>query len=170
MLFNLIYLDDEDFFEKFVNAIEKAYFDSTEYNQPQELTPDWKIYSIPSEEKQIEEINDRLEGLVKKVCAQESENSGKYIHLDCSGNEIARFALPFTDRFHRYFLKRRWNKPPIIDSIRVSIDELVCLESSQERKRFQNCSKNTGNFNHFMNVVLATARLIKYFTELILNK
>lgn len=165
MLFNIVYSENDNSFAEIVKAIEKAYFDSTEYNQPKELTPNWTIHDIPPEEEQIKEINQRLNKQVEKVCTQESEHSGKYIYFNNEGIEKGKFALPFIDRLHRYFLERKWNKPPIIDSINLSIDELVCLEPTSGHTRFQNCSKNVGNYNHFMNVSLATARLIQYFTD-----
>ena len=172
MLFNIVFTNNDTAFERCSNAIEKAYFDPKEYNKPDELNPKWKVGDIPSEEKQIEEIQEKLEALMKKVCSQEPEQpdgtyipDGKYIYFDCNGTENEKLALPFINRFHRYFLERRWNKPPIIDSINVSINELVCLETDSKHTRFQNCSKNFGNYNHFINVVNATARLINYFTN-----
>jgi len=54
--------------------------------------------------------------------------------------------MPYLDSYYSFFLKRKDGADP---------NDIVSIKSS----------KNKGNYNHFVNVVAALARLIIYFKD-----
>ena len=85
------------------------------------------------------------------------------------------YFFPFTENFHQLFKKRKssideWFKggrnlnAENIVQLSAPNDETHCV-SQELPGGVYFYSENEGNYNHFLNVVMATARLIEYFTE-----
>lgn len=106
-------------------------------------------------------INEKAKDLINNIVAEvvKNQNYG-YQVLNLEGkNLIDNFLeFPYMDNFINYFLERKHN----ISNYREkdSFEDLLKLKDKE------NCSKNLGNFNHFVNVVICLARLIQYFSHL----
>lgn len=155
MLFHIVNPTDDESFARYVTYIERAYWPKDEFEKRQQNLPSWS--KRPNEDKMIEEITKSFD-----VIADDIYNNVNLYVVTSSGNgkavENGNMKLPFTDRFHKLFLKRQYSSPvrdPIDD-----IDEFIRLKSLSGSGNY---SKNARNYNHFVNVVMATARLVQYF-------
>ncbi len=139
-------LDDQAYFNNCLDKIEKLLFPREEYQAKakQELPDQW----IPEPDKRMEAIDEKFKEFIEEICKEEE--------------------LPFLSYFHKLFLQRRWNIPYIIP--RQAALDLVRLQPDQPDQNIPqsesanyNYSKYSGDYNHFVNVVAALARLIVYF-------
>jgi hypothetical protein len=73
-----------------------------------------------------------------------------------------RMAFPFLDRFYTYFLQRQWDAPYWKPG--EMANEYIHL--TRPEKGQGNYSLHGGDYNHFVNVVAATARIIAYFNDI----
>jgi hypothetical protein len=162
MLYRIPYLADGEF-ANYIKNIKNAFYPEDTYKSEVKeekghyytYLPEWGAAPKPSQ--MIEEIKAGVERITEEI-----KNKGFYIFNDKKGE-----ALPFIDKFHRFFLQRQCDEP--YRDPRECADDLFSLHSPKKKtpkkQRIQNFSKNEGNFNHFVNVVAAMARLIDYFGD-----
>jgi hypothetical protein len=160
MLLALTHATGEEEFTKILSLIEKAYWPEDEYIACHDNLPRWSDPPEPME--RLQAINESLKDITKNICEK-----GLYQLIDSSGNIVtdeAPYVLPFMERFHEYFLARQWNEP-IRDPVE-DYGDIVMLEKPDKKEKRRNYSKNVGNYNHFVNIVAACARLIQFFSEI----
>lgn len=89
-------------------------------------------------------------------------NDYGYLVLDSELNRMCTLNFPYMERYHNMFLKRKhrmlYSDPQLKEKF---IEDLFSLDGENAT----NISKNHGNFNHFINVIMCLARLIQYFSE-----
>jgi hypothetical protein len=119
-------------------------------------------------ESRVSKTNQKIAELVKHVCQVNPDDS-----------EEPTLPLPFLEHFHQLFLRRQWTIPYKDPGASDSSHHLVRLKPDKKSEAYYsteyNYSKNCGDYNHFVNVVAALARLIIYFsrrktTKKIVNK
>ena len=162
MLCNIVNTKTDDEFKKYYDCIKRAFYDEIDYKKQDyiNILPDWRRKEMPEkEEDQIKEVNSSLDKIIQKVC---NESSGMYFF---QGDPSKRHLFPFVNNFHEYFLKhRKWNTP-----LRDPMDHVNAIlrlhKPNNSTKKDQNYSAKSGDHNHFVNVVAATARLINYFSD-----
>ncbi|MDJ0692344.1 MAG: HD domain-containing protein [Xenococcaceae cyanobacterium MO_188.B32] len=140
---------DEDF-EKSINNIRTLFFPQKEYEVQLEASlKDLNRENDP--ESRVKQTNEKIDDIVDLVC-QEKE-----------------LTYPFLEHFHKLFLERQWTIPYKDPGAPDSSHHLVRLEPDKESESYYsteyNYSKNYGDYNHFVNVVAALARLIIYFSH-----
>ncbi|MGD0273434.1 MAG: hypothetical protein ABSB96_06885 [Gaiellaceae bacterium] len=158
MLYNVVNPDNDRAFAKFAEHVRLAYWPE-KYEHDSGIV---KILSrIPpglSEEDLLRKLKDARRKIVNRVC---SGKPGLYtITLGGGGNKASKQPLspPFMDCFHRLFLQRQYEilyNDPGRDASNIL--------SLFPKKQNNNYSRHRGNYHHFVNVVMATARLIGYF-------
>lgn len=162
MLYYIVNPEDDVCFKRFVGYVKSAYWPEGSYKKLEivQLLPKWE--DPPLEHQRIKEINEARIGMVRKVCV---DGAGLYTVTNggkgAKSKKPSNMKLPFMDWYHKLFLQRQYDYPyrdPQRDS-----DSILSLEKDPKGKRNENHSKNLGNFNHFVNVVMATARIIGYF-------
>ncbi len=172
MLYHLPYAGD-DKFRTIIDKIKDSYWPQTIYSEHVQQNREPKLPQWPSPppaHKRIEEIRQSLLAIVNKI----SRDHSQYFIFKKDPNEssfIAMEILPFVSSFHQYFLERQWTAP-LRDPHRHH-DELFQLSppSEEDENRLNtaareiNFSKNWRDYSHFVNVVMATARLIQYFNQ-----
>lgn len=137
-------LDKETDFDESLKEIKRLFFPQKQYEEiaAEELDSEW----IPDPDERVKKKQAKFKKFIKQVCEEET--------------------LPFLPYFHELFLERQWNIP--YDIPRQHSLDLVRLKPDQPLPQQQpgyNYSKNEGNYNHFVNVVAALARLIMYFED-----
>jgi hypothetical protein len=151
---------DKDF-EKFVGYIKAAYWPEEKYKEKAYKLPTWPI--SPPENRIIDEIRQRLHELVKEICL-----NGPGLYTKTNGakgtttKDNCMMELPFMDRFHELFLQRQYDYP--YRDPPKNANNILTLRFNSDKGN-ENYSKNFGNFNHFVNVAMATARIIMYFGD-----
>lgn len=152
-------------FRTFVENIKDAYWPEVRYKNSKmvQLLPKWA--DPPPEHHIIKEIGKGLVLMVGEVCIG---RPGLYTKTDGENgtrSENLDMRLPFMDWFHKLFLQRQYDYP--YRDPQKHADDILSLEINSKinstGKGNENYSKNFGNFNHFVNVVMATARIIRYF-------
>jgi hypothetical protein len=156
MLYNIATSNDDEVFAKCLMEIRKSLYDEEGYKISEienRKLPTWGTHEIPPEEAQIKSINNALKELRKIVCVK------KYKII----NKGQKLPFPFIEKYHAFFHQRRWNRPIRDPAVEENAAELFRLhELENNSRRFQNYSKNSGNYNHFLNVIAAISRLINY--------
>ena len=166
MLFHLPYVDDTRF-KSLIDTIKIAYYPEDAYIHEEDKLPGM---TQTDSDNRLRLIDTALDKIVDHVC---HSGSGFYcVHHDedSSGEKMKIF--PFIDRFHHFFLQRKWTYPYL--DAQMEAHNIFRLKPPSKKeiskylgssKAFINYSKNRGDYNHFVNVVMAVARLIKYFSE-----
>ena len=158
MLFYIINPANDASFAKFMGYVRAAYWPEDRY-----MDMDGRLRgfaTIPDEHDRIVALNSELPEIVKEVSAE-----SLYTRTDdrdattLPGHELQ---LPFMNQFHTLFLQRKRENqygtaPNLIDS------RYVFSLRPDPGNPAVNFSRQEGNYNHFANVVAATARLICYF-------
>jgi len=162
MLFNIVNPKDDDSFKRFVEHIKKAYWPEAEFKNEKRTEKLRNLSKELDEDKIIEQITKAFDAIADDI--YKDKEIGLYV-VTSSGDgravENGNRKLPFADRFHKLFLKRQYNCP--VRNPIDKIDEFIRLE--KPKSGGGNYSKNEGNFNHFVNVVMAAARLIQYLKD-----
>lgn len=163
MLFNItsVKISDVDF-ERHIEKIKLAYFDTNLYREillshDNDLKAKLRKWHINGSDHKDYQILKQLELILR-------DRRKKYYTLIDGDNGDTSLELPFIHRFHIFFLKRRWNCPDIKDEALYWLTADPAGENCNHDNDF-NGSKNCGNFMHFVNVVMATARLIALFSS-----
>jgi hypothetical protein len=124
------------------------------------------------EQEIIKDNKTKIENIKKDIC--ETSPKFGYPITDQNGNITNLLKFPFIDRFHEYFLRRQWDYPERHTRTHGS-DGLYNLfrlyphnpdDPNASREGEGNYSKTHGDYNHFVNVVAALARLINYFHDI----
>jgi hypothetical protein len=157
MLKTLFLTEDDSVFQKCIYSIKEAFW-PRKFLNPESFKDVFK--NLPSDQEKIKKW---LDGTI-----EESSKKELYQFHDISTNKKAGCALPFLDRYHRFFLQRNWDldlrKKVSIDLI----EDIFQLEQAKQEEKtggYSNYSKNVGNYNHFVNVVAVSARLINLFSD-----
>ena len=172
MLYNVAYTKNDDDFEKIIKEIGTAYWPEDKYLKKRNKLPSWP--DPPSEEEIIEKTETALKEITHQICNPTNKRNGLYKQIIFNKNnyrirKTVSYPIPFLDRFQTLFLERKYNTP--FRDPKKEIESLVRMEKpTQEWKKKHpkedgNYSKNFGNYNHFINVVMVTARLIDYFKQ-----
>ena len=143
-------------FARCLEAVKRSYWPEGDFIAKGSKLPDWG--TPPAESEQIAAINKAVD-----IIAHEVADLPYYEVCDNQPSSPISHWLPYLDHFHKLFLVRQWNAPD--RDPRDQAHNLFRLNKAQSKGRQDNYSKNDGNFNHFVNVVAATARFIKHFTE-----
>ena len=101
MLVEITNMRGEEFRQR-LDYVKDAYFPEGRYRQNARLLSD--ELKIRGEDKIIEKTTDELEKITKRI--DQDGKSGLYVNKEQGG-----MPFPFTDRFHRYFLTRKVEKP-----------------------------------------------------------
>lgn len=148
-------------FETLVGYVKTAYWPEEKYKQGKmvDLLPKWGP-PAPPESQRLEEIKKALKLMVAEVCTDEE---GLYAKTDGPNVDAKHpyMRLPFVDQFHDLFLRRQYDQPS--RDPQRDMHDLLSLDAVPGRN--DNYSKNNGNYYHFVNVVMAAARLIRYFSN-----
>jgi len=110
--------------------------------------------------KVVDDIQKRVNDILSKIITK-SCNDGFYSVI----GQNDKVSIPFLDKYHTLFLKRKWEQPYCKPS--ESIDNLLCLASRPFKINEQpnNYSLNSGNYFHFVNVVAILSHLIYFFSD-----
>lgn len=115
----------------------------------------------------IKETRDCLRNIINSISENGTFTPMKY---NSDNNTLTKIAekqkFPYVNRYYYYFLEREWIKP--YKNFEKSYHSLICLKPCEEKDNSSsdfNYSKNLGNYNHFVNVVAAIVRVIKYFSR-----
>lgn len=171
MLYHLPFVTDDESFKEMVCSINNAYYPEEDYKKMVKDLPGWE--DLPDADIRLKEINDSLQKIINNLCNRNEYSHGLYEVYDAKGEKLNnRFPLPYLERFHRFFLDRKWTYPylhPRREGQNIfrlhppSQHEIEC--SSGMESASINYSKNCGDHSHFRNVVNAAARLIYYFSD-----
>ncbi|CAG0993974.1 hypothetical protein GEOBC_02529 [Geobacteraceae bacterium] len=159
MLYNLVNADDEKF-KTIIAYLKDAYWPKKVYEDHLKAGKEPKLPlwpKAPPPVTMIKEIKDALEDIRKHICTEEKLY---VIFSSTKSAPVDKEVFPFVDRFHKYFFERQWTDPIRDPADPRNIDQLLHLDSRDEG----NYSKNFRDYYHFINVVMATARLIEYFS------
>jgi hypothetical protein len=176
MLYRIV--ESDDLFERCINSIRKAYwpFDPKEMSQRNELKNriDQAISSAINDAEardhnkngnynEDEIVYEAIQKTILKFFEEEEDSNEMYTVYSVEGEELSHFPIPFMSRFHSYFYKRRWITPP--QNRTYSIEDLFRLDKLPDSKDsgVGNYSAKAGDYKHFVNVVAALARLIRFF-------
>lgn len=155
MLYHIL---DDDGFEESLKKIMNFYFPQNDYTQLFER----KILG------EIKNYDHKLQDWIGEVINPTNEQNYHYQVYSSSTNTWISKPFPFLERFHEYFLEREWKEKQTGDyhykeiTITQSSDDLSYLYPYRGRK---NNSKNYKDYNHFINVIAALARLIQFFSN-----
>jgi len=169
MLYRLACETDDIEFKKILKSIRisfwpEDYYSSIDYKNS---LPGWA--DPPSADKRLQELNEKKSNIAKKMA-----DANLYIVHNYSENDlkVTELNLPFLHRYYEYFLNRMWDYPYRDPKLECkNLFRLYPLEknaaNSHERDSslYANYSKHWGDYNHFVNVVAATARFIQYFSD-----
>jgi hypothetical protein len=153
MLYKIAFPENNEEFKKCIKNVEDAYWPEEEYKS---------LYSSPSfsfkisggnDEKIFAELNNTLKDMLDRIYQK-----GLYTFHSADGT-IEKMLFPFVDRFHSFFLQRKWHQDPI--HLMTHPIEVFRLH----RETNGNYSKHSGNYYHFINVIAAVARLINFFSD-----
>jgi hypothetical protein len=160
MFFSIVNSYNDEKFADCVKNIEEAFWPESLYEKQVNALAKEKSTTKPDE--RIKEINQKLLKMVDDICSQEN---GLYKILGTNnGQENPKtLRLPFLDRYHKLFLQRQYNIP--LNYPKNQFAYLINLENKTSNNAAWSCnySKHYGNYNHFINVVMATARIVDYF-------
>ncbi len=145
MLYNIICSEEK--FIACIQAIESAYYSEKIYKSP---TFSYKLSSWYVGDMSSHKMLD----LITERC-QKKQGYSYTIMNEGTPSEKAKMPFPFIDRFHQYFLERKWNAP------KIPVGQQLTLHQEENTKK--NYSRHSGDYKHFMNVVSAVARLIMFF-------
>lgn len=162
MLYNIAITDKDEVFKRCMNAIRKALYSDEEYNIDTNIKklPNLNYTEIEGEEELLKKVNESLKVITNDIC---TKTGGKYLILgDENIDDKNRCPFPFIERYHAFFLQRKWNQPTRDPQKERKAAELFRLHKDEHQKESQNYSKNSGDYNHFLNVIAATARLIQH--------
>lgn len=152
----LHHIFQQNTFESCIKAVEDAYYPREKY--------------LKYAEEQAKKTNESLNS--QKVLTEYFKTESPlrlYKKLDAS-KELIELRLPFTKEFHEFFMKRKFTIPEqlIQDTKTYNINQVSLFKPDPKGKNSPsnvNFSANEGNYNHFVNVVAALARLIIYFQK-----
>lgn len=156
-------------FKSLLECIKEAYWPARwlEDNK-QRLTdrlPQWPR-PLPSDEA-ITQVENRIRNLVTDI----PSDKNKFYTAYEDGGATTPYEFPFTDHLFAYFVQRKYSIPyrdpseKFEDLFRLQREDGFEKLSPKEYQEY-NYSKNYGDFHHFLNVVLATARLIEFFSDI----
>lgn len=168
MLLSVIGMYDKDKSKRILQDIKEAYWPyqyiTSNDGEIINKLPQWN--TPQSSDKVIKETKDEVEKIIDGIVNNNQFYSGY-------GDEfkISKFELPFEINLFKYFIQRKYDIP--YRDPQDHFDDIFRLEREDkyEQNRHKlacqeyNYSRNYGDFNHFLNVVIATARLIEYFTN-----
>jgi len=153
MLYHIVDIIDDNEFKKYISYVMELYWPDKKYKEENiiDMLPAWK--KPPSEKEMIKETDEALKSITKKVCDEP-------LYPLIKDDKVKKKRIPFIDRFHKFFLIRQWNQPERDPQEKGKAFNLFRLFPEGQEGNY---SKNYGNYNHFINVVAALARLIMYF-------
>jgi hypothetical protein len=145
-------------------AVKYAYWPEKKYLASElksQLPASWP--SEENDDKKIEKLEKLISGTEddKNTLVKAVSNQPLYKMFKEDDQSDPMFVFPFLGRFHRMYIKRKWTQP--YNHPQSQIKELFRLKQKDDGSG--NYSANVGNFNHFVNVVSALARLIIYFKD-----
>ena len=148
MLFNVAFPKDRNHFNACIENIKESYWPQQMYERLfNDSPPPLTIGNIKENRTAIDS---------KLIACVQSISTQQLYSINHSTDTSERKVFPFISLFHHLFMKRRWDyeTSEILHSRPVDMP-LFRLKDS----------KNYANFNHFINVVAAVARLINYFSD-----
>jgi len=142
-------------FQSYINMLKEVYYPKRMYDSKdiKKMLPSWEV--LLSDEEMISETQKAVKEIANKI-----GNSLIYPIMP-NGQIKCKLPLSFIDRFQEFFLVRQWNSPE--RDPQEATPDLFRLH--RDEAGGGNYSKNCGNYNHFINVVAALARLIMYFKD-----
>ncbi|MBF0607964.1 MAG: hypothetical protein HQL61_10520 [Magnetococcales bacterium] len=164
MLYTITQTDiTDELFKEYIGCIKRAYYDEESYLTNREYRTMLPTWSIPIEPgKCLDEIESHMKRIVDKRLL---DSKGLYTLSHSTGTMSMNF--PFVNRLQHYFMKRKWQQPE--RDPQQKFNSLLRLnrktKDNRDEEDYENYSKNIEDFNHFVNVVAAMARLISYFRE-----
>lgn len=153
----------------YIGYVNDVYIKNPNIDNSLKLT-DWGTQA--KEQEIIKDNEEKITNIKKDIC--ETISDFGYPITDKNGNIKNLVKFPFIDRFHEYFLRRQWDYPERHTRTHGS-DGLCNLfrlyphnpdDPNASREGEGNYSKTHGDYNHFVNVVAALARLINYFHDI----
>jgi hypothetical protein len=113
MLFRIPYLDADEEFQEYIDFIKDAFYPENTYKNGEnnagekyiDYLPNWKADEIPKPDKIIEEIQESIERMTENI------NKDKGFYIIKEEEKKSGCHLPFINRFHSFFLQRKWNEP-----------------------------------------------------------
>lgn len=169
MLYNII---NPKSFKACIESVKKAYWPYEKLLKDYEDSDDIldyinrKLNKKPSSDEECKIKND-IDEIVKKIIEKVSAEV-LYVKIDANGEEKNFIQFPFIKKFHELFLEREFNIPySEYENFGYSKKDIFRLHKNKDKKapRPQNYSKNSGNYNHFVNVVGALAHLVHFFSK-----
>ncbi len=152
MLYTIAFPKSPENFLECILSVKNAYWPKDDYLK----RADFELNLNRPEEDSREELRSRLRDIVDSVCEKE-------LYTCFSNNKTENVPFPFLNRFHHLFLQRKWDYELRLLVGDKSKRDLFSLNQDPDKKG--NHSKHAGNYDHFVNVVAATARLINYFSD-----
>lgn len=167
MLFHLSNHLIDSHFKKLIKSIMTTYWPKKAYDARKDKLPEWNFTLDPK--NRLEQIRNKLVQISEEVSSEEKLYVLYHPDIDASKEQLG---FPFMERFHQYFLQRQWEYP--YKDPKANYENLFRLDKpapeeedkiEAKTKAYVNYSRNYGDFNHFVNVVAATARLIEHFSK-----
>lgn len=151
MFYQIVF--NEKAFKKCIESIIDAYYPEEEFGEELKY---WRPSSHDPEELQ-DSIDNKLDAVIENIVEK------KFYKYE-SGQRVKKFHLPFLRGYYELFLERKW---PIIKREQGVYDNLHVLHRKVKAnpEELKNYSKYSGTFYHFVNVDMALARLINYFSS-----
>lgn len=168
MLLHLIGTPNDRYFGEIFQAIKRSLWPGDAYRQHVEdgespPLPRWS--KAPVARQRTREIEEGMVGIVEYIAGKKRF----YELFDVAGELQCQHKLPFVERYHKYFAERQWITP-LRDPEKYytglfRLDPLGLAEETAEEVENTNYSRHADDYNHFLNVVAAMARLIDYFSD-----
>lgn len=149
MLYRII---EPDYFGRCMEEVKRAFWPEERFLAQRGQLPTGLVGVM--EDQILERTGAALRGIVKTVADEPF-----YAAFDQAG-AVRDMALPFLDRYYELFLRRKWEQP--YPDPQAAADDLFRLSPDPKGGNY---SRNNGNYNHFVNVVAALARLVMFFQD-----
>jgi len=173
MLLKLIGLyknnDNATQFDSLLKNIKEAFWPSIWLEKNKDRLAD----ELPSSQTPLtsDEAIRTIEEHIKKIVTSIDSNENTFYTAYHKDDSISHHEFPFTEHFFGYFVQRKYSIP--YRDPASNINHLFRLDREEEYEKnlhadeYQkyNYSKNYGDYNHFINVIIATARIIEYFSN-----
>ena len=166
MLYNIVNPRGDDDFRRYIEAIEEAYWPQDRYRENiQRINPHYiNPENLAQLNEQLLTLNTSVEGIIKDIASEEL-----YSQFFQNGQRDQK--IPFLDKFHQFFSRRRWNfvetepRNPNPDGLNNLFRLYPADFQLNNVAVIPNYSANYGEYNHYLNVIAALARLIDYFSK-----
>jgi hypothetical protein len=167
MLYHLANAKDDKQFQAIVAAIDNALWPESLYISKKNSLPKWD--TPPDAMMRLKKIRECENIITKEILSTER------LYALFNENVLEpkkHLSLPFIERYHQYFLERQWEYPYRDPQLQYANLFRLHQPSPEdeaklvgESKAYVNYSSNYGDYCHFRNVIVATARLIQYFSD-----